>query len=73
MYPGLYIAAWLLANVLIVGVFDIFALFFLTPEDTVSFWVQHWLKEFPVLGVALGIVIGHLAWPLHRLPPKVGP
>lgn len=69
MYAGLYISVWLLGNVLIVGVFDIIAFFFLTPEETVSFWVQRWLQAFPILGVALGVVIGHLAWPLHRNVP----
>jgi len=70
MYAGLYISVWLLANVCIVGLFDIFALFFLTPEETVSFWIQRWFQQFPILAVALGVVIGHLAWPLGR--PHLG-
>ena len=65
MPPALFIAVWLIVNVFVVGVYDIYAGFFLGPDQSVSYWVQTWLKAFPVLGVALGVVIGHLAWPLH--------
>jgi len=70
MYSGLYVSIWFLANVLFVGLFDIYAIFFLRREDTVSYWFQAWLRDFPILGVALGVIIGHLAWPIHRTLPK---
>lgn len=63
--PALFIALWLLTNCFIVGVYDVYAGFFLEPNQSVSYWMQSWLKEFPVIGVALGVVLGHLAWPLH--------
>jgi uncharacterized membrane protein SirB2 len=63
---GFVIAAWLLANVIAVGVYDVVAFFFLDYTDTVSYWLQSWFMSFPVLALAIGIVIGHLAWPLHR-------
>ncbi len=66
MNSGFLIAAWLLANLLAVGAYDVFAFFFARQEDTVSYWIQIWLEQFPILAVSLGIVIGHLAWPLHR-------
>ena len=73
MYMGLWVAVWFLGNVLLVGAFDIYVLFFLPEQQTVSYWVQHWLKEFPVLGIALGVVIGHMAWPIGKAAAKGGP
>jgi hypothetical protein len=64
MTPAFFIAGWLLGNVFLVGAFDIYACFFLGPEETVSFWIQRWLIRLPIMGVVLGIVVGHLAWPL---------
>ncbi len=66
MNTGFGIAIWLLLNLGLVGAYDVWAFFFGHPEDTVSFWVQHWFQAFPVLALAVGIVIGHLAWPIHR-------
>jgi hypothetical protein len=66
MNSGLWIALWLLVNCAVVGLYDVIAFFFLDPSDTVSWWFQHWFTQFPVLAVALGILVGHLAWPLHR-------
>lgn len=59
-----WIALWLMLNVIAVGIYDLFAYFFLPANESVSFWCQSWLVAFPVLGIALGIVLGHLAWPL---------
>lgn len=64
MQPAFFIALWLLVNVFLVGAYDVFAAFFLTPDETVSFWLQQWFKRLPVMAVAVGIVIGHLAWPI---------
>jgi len=72
MQPSMLIALWLLGNVLLVGVYDVYAIFHLTQEETVSFWVQRWFRELPVLAVAVGIVIGHIAWPLTMRTPKDG-
>jgi len=73
MHPSLFIATWLLANLVLVGAWDVYAVFFLGPGDTVSFWLQKWMRAFPVLGVALGILMGHLAWPVDStIGPKIG-
>lgn len=66
--PAFWIALWLLGNALAVGVFDVVAYFFLPPNETVSYWCQQWMREFPILGVLVGVVIGHLAWPTMRIP-----
>lgn len=66
MNTGLCVAVWLLINVGAIGVYDVVAYFFLPPDRSVSFWLQSWFQEWPMLGVFLGIVIGHLCWPLRR-------
>ena len=65
MHASLCIATWLLVNLVLVGAWDVYAIFFLGPDETVSFWLQSWMRQFPVLGVAVGILIGHLAWPVY--------
>jgi len=71
-YGGFAIALWLLANVALVGAYDLVAYFFLPPDQSVSFWIQCWLREWPMAGIFLGIVVGHLAWPLIRLGKEGG-
>jgi hypothetical protein len=66
MNSGLCIALWLLGNLGAVAVYDVIAYWFLPPDESVSWWLQKWLTNWPMGGVFLGIVIGHLAWPLHR-------
>jgi hypothetical protein len=66
MNAGFVFALWILFNLAIVGVYDTWAFFFAGVEDTVSYWFQNWFQKFPVLAVALGVLVGHLAWPLHR-------
>lgn len=66
MNSGFLVAAWLLANVIAVGVYDVIAFFFARPEDEVSYWLQKWFMAWPMLAVALGVVVGHLCWPLRK-------
>lgn len=66
MNPALLIAAWLLVNVLAIAVYDVIAYFFLPPDQSVSYWLQTWFSAWPMLAVMVGVVIGHLCWPLHR-------
>jgi hypothetical protein len=68
MAANWWLTIWLVINLVGVGGYDLYAYFWLTPEDTVSFVVQGWLKSNPILGVALGILLGHLGWPLSRGP-----
>jgi hypothetical protein len=66
MNAGFIVALWILGNFLVVGAYDVYGFFFLPPDASVSYWVQKWFQDFPVLAVAIGIVLGHLAWPLHK-------
>lgn len=63
-WSGFVLAIWLLANMLIVGVWDMYALLVLQqPEYSVSSFLHVWLSRFPILAVGTGILIGHLVWP----------
>lgn len=44
-----------------------------TPNDTISAVVRDWLVQHPVVGLAIGVLMGHLAWPLRRYVPEIGP
>lgn len=48
-----------------VAAWDIWAVASDKPELTVSHLIQRWAIENPVLPVAIGIVIGHLFWPIR--------
>ena len=65
MNNGLCVAVWLLVNLVAVGAYDVYAFFALPEDQSVSFWLQRWMRDWPVMAIALGILIGHLTWPLH--------
>lgn len=71
MNTGLYVAAWIMANLMAVGVYDVAAYFCLDRTQSVSFWLQRWFSEWPMLAVGLGVIIGHLCWPVAREARKV--
>jgi len=65
MSNGLCVAVWLLVNLGLVGAYDLYAFFALPDDQSVSYWLQRWCQQIPALAVALGVLIGHLTWPLH--------
>jgi len=65
MQTGLCIAVWLLGNLVAVGAYDLFAYFTLPDDQSVSYWLQKWMRAWPALAVLVGYILGHLTWPLH--------
>lgn len=65
MSSGLCVAIWLLVNLALVGAYDLYAFFALPDDASVSFWLQRWMQQIPALAVAVGVLIGHLSWPIH--------
>lgn len=61
--PQRGLAALFIAVCLAVSVWDLVALANGRREDTVSEILAGWVREFPILAVAIGVVIGHLFWP----------
>lgn len=66
MQPHLWCAFFLLVGILVVGAWDVYALFFLPPGATVSAVVQDWSHRYPILPAIVGLVVGHIFWPVNR-------
>lgn len=54
----------LFALLVFIGVYDVWASYTLGRSATVSYVVQSWAIQFPILGVLIGIILGHLFWPV---------
>ncbi len=63
-HPGLWIAVCFHLLCLLIAVYDAYVVI-RAPEGlhTVSFWLVAWSKQYPVLTLATGFVIGHLFFP----------
>lgn len=64
--PGFWLAVGFLCFLFALGVYDVYAVFFLPEERTVSHYLRLWSERVPVLPLVVGIVIGHIFFPLHR-------
>jgi hypothetical protein len=64
MNGGACVAAWLLLNFLSVACYDVYAYYALPADQSVSFWLYNWSSEFPMLACSIGLIVGHLLWPL---------
>lgn len=56
------IAIWLLANLLLVGLWDGWQLVLGNPGYTVSSVLRDWSTAYPILPFAIGLLVGHLLW-----------
>lgn len=61
----LVLAMAILANLIFVFVWDIYCWFQMPPGYSVSYIFYKWAKEFPLLPIAVGILLGHLFFPLR--------
>jgi TctA family transporter len=52
------------------GAYDVYATFYLDHSSTVSYLLQSWAVQFPILPLLVGILLGHLFWPVAKLPEK---
>lgn len=54
---------WILVAVLLtVGIYDVYAGLYYGPEYTVSQVVRDWSGKWPVLPMLVGVLLGHLFW-----------
>jgi hypothetical protein len=64
----------LLASAAAVGVWDTYATYGPGQEYTVSALVTAWARQWPVLPLLLGVLLGHLFWGgSWPTPPTAGP
>lgn len=65
------IMCWYLVFTLtLVGAYDIYAILFLGGNSTVSYEIYELGKRFPTLYLLIGILIGHIVFPLHVAGPR---
>ena len=49
-----------------IGVYDVLVSYRVIPGCTVSSVVHEWSQLFPVMPFAIGLLVGHLLWPVGR-------
>ena len=63
MHGNVVVALMLLASMVAVWAWDIYAAFALPPGESVSWVLQEWCRQWPILPLFFGILVGHLMWP----------
>ena len=64
------LAISLLVVCFLAGVWDIVAVARGTPLDTVSRTLQTWSLDYPILPLIVGILLGHIFWPVSAVAPR---
>lgn len=67
---------WLFITLASVGAYDVYAVLFLGGDTTVSYELYNLGKRFPTLYLLIGVLIGHIIFPLHvegPVRPIIGP
>lgn len=67
---SLTLAAALLGLCLTIGAWDVWVAFGPTGGRTVSSIIYAWGQQFPPLVLGVGLLLGHLFWPVHGGPGK---
>jgi hypothetical protein len=65
---GCFLAGFFLVVVALVGGYEVYALFMLPGDASVTFYLTGWSRQIPALPLALGVILGHLFFPT-RIPP----
>jgi len=59
----IFLAAAMLAVIVLAGVWDIYVAARGRNEDTVSSVLHGWSLQFPILPLVVGLLLGHIFWP----------
>jgi len=62
---NIVLACLLGMNLVVSGVWDVYAHFFLPAGNTVSDAIWTAVHDYPSTGIAIGVLIGHLFFPLR--------
>lgn len=57
-----YLALWLMLHLVMVGIWDVWCLTTDHAGYTVSSVIRVWSSAFPILTLAVGMLLGHLFW-----------
>lgn len=44
-----------------------------TPNDSITSVVREWMGAHFAVPLAVGVILGHLAWPARKYVPEIGP
>ena len=56
---------FMIATVLIIAIFDIWVIFAKGKRESISAWIIRESKNYPLLVLLLGVVLGHLFWSMN--------
>lgn len=65
--PRVVFAVCMMLSCLFAGLWDVWVIAHGRPNDTVSRVLQEWSVAYPMLPLALGILLGHIFWPTWQL------
>jgi hypothetical protein len=63
-------AWWLVLQLALIGIWDVYCYLADVPTATVTAVVQGWVKDIPMLAIAIGVILGHLFFPTRPPPVK---
>lgn len=63
---GFWLAGFFLIVLAVIGAYDCYALWWLPAGNTVSYYLRDWSEQLLVLPLLVGILLGHLFFPLPR-------
>jgi len=63
---GFWLAIAMLIVMALIGIYDLYALWYMPPDQTVSYHLRTWSVAFPGLPLLIGFVLGHLFYPIPR-------
>lgn len=66
--PGFWMAVCIMGSLVVAGIWDVYCYYTDRSTDTVTSVLQEWVREMPILAVAVGILLGHLFFPSRRPP-----
>jgi hypothetical protein len=61
----LIMAWWLIVTLTACSAYDLWSLFFAADNSTISYQLYYWGSTYPTFYLFLGIIIGHLVFPLN--------
>jgi hypothetical protein len=71
MNAGFLLALYFLFTLMVVGVYELYSLFFVDGNETVSHYLVEWSRQFLILPLAIGIILGHLLFPTKIVVERV--
>lgn len=59
-----FLAMFFLIVLTFIGMWDVYCSYKRWPDETVSACIQDWSRSFTILPILIGIVIGHVFFPM---------